>query len=405
MENSKLALIPSGYKSGKVYSILPVDGSGDFNFYRATESSRVAENGLIESIYGIPTIDWLNSSCPNLLLEPQSTNLQLHSEDFNQGNWSKANSSVVSNDTVSPKGVESADKLIPNTTNTFHHAQSITSGTVGYSSMTYSIFVKKAGYSQVELLLAESVAPFTTRGQVLFDLDTLQTLTQPIGDFQYQDYGNGWYRLSITGVLFSYSAAIIRVAVFDNGSQTFSGNGIDGLYIWGAQYENKKFATSFIPTSTQSQTRTLDICNGGGDADLFNISEGSLFFDAYTPNSASTTVLSLSDGTDNQKIQLNFESSNSRVMTYSSGGVLYYNTLSFNQRSKILITFKLNEYKTYINGFLVNTDTSASVPTGMDRFNFSTPNASSLHFEGNIYDSRVYDRVLTESESIQLTTI
>ena len=34
MENPKLALIPSGYKSGNVYSILPVNGVGDFDFSR-----------------------------------------------------------------------------------------------------------------------------------------------------------------------------------------------------------------------------------------------------------------------------------------------------------------------------------------------------------------------------------
>ena len=39
MTNPKLALIPSGYKSGKVYSILPSDGSGDFDFDRASEGT------------------------------------------------------------------------------------------------------------------------------------------------------------------------------------------------------------------------------------------------------------------------------------------------------------------------------------------------------------------------------
>ena len=31
MSNPILALIPSGYKNGKVYSVLPVDGDGDFD--------------------------------------------------------------------------------------------------------------------------------------------------------------------------------------------------------------------------------------------------------------------------------------------------------------------------------------------------------------------------------------
>ena len=44
--------------------------------------------------------------------------------------------------------------------------------------------------------------------------------------------------------------------------------------------------------------------------------------------------------TDAQKITFLFEAVNSRVRTFSSGGVLYYDTLNYNQRNKI----PLNEF-------------------------------------------------------------
>jgi hypothetical protein len=50
MSNPKLALIPSGYKNSKVYSILPNDGSGDFTFARNSGGTRVNKQGLIEQM-------------------------------------------------------------------------------------------------------------------------------------------------------------------------------------------------------------------------------------------------------------------------------------------------------------------------------------------------------------------
>ena len=49
-DNASLAMIPSAYKDGKLYSIKPTDGSGDFTFTRGSNlaATRVDVNGLIE---------------------------------------------------------------------------------------------------------------------------------------------------------------------------------------------------------------------------------------------------------------------------------------------------------------------------------------------------------------------
>ena len=73
MSKPKLALIPSGYKSGKVYSILPNHASGDFDFTRQSIGTRVRKDGLIEEAKTVGSI----------------TNELLYSEDYSQSQWSK----------------------------------------------------------------------------------------------------------------------------------------------------------------------------------------------------------------------------------------------------------------------------------------------------------------------------
>ncbi len=50
MATPKLAMIPTAYKAGKLYSVLPQSGVGDFTFARASAATRVNEDGLIETI-------------------------------------------------------------------------------------------------------------------------------------------------------------------------------------------------------------------------------------------------------------------------------------------------------------------------------------------------------------------
>ena len=395
MENPKLALIPSGYKSGTVYSILPTDGVGDFDFSRGSTATRVNKDGLIETVNNnVPRLDWLNSDCPSLLLEPQRTNLNTYSES-STGKTTQ-NVTLTDNSTISPNGELNAIKVTDDSVNFRHrffaNNVSVTSGT----QYTISFYVKKNSPNRYIYLNAGIIG---ANGS--FSLDN-QSVTGSMQVFESLD--NDWYRIGFTGTAPTTQSSIYFIQMqLGTTDASYVGNG-SSFYFWGLQMEQGSYPTSYIKT-TGTVTRLKDVCINGGDSDLFDITEGTLFVDAYIPNSTNSTIISLSNGTDAQKITLLFEAVNSRVRTYSSGGVLYYNNLSYNQRNKILITFKLNEYKTYINGSLVSTDTSATVPTGMFKLNFSHNNGTILHFEGKVHDTRVYDRVLTEAEAIELTTI
>ena len=147
MSNPILALIPSGQKATKVYSVLPSDGSGDFTFDRDTVATRVRKDGLIEEVAAdIPRLDWLNSNCPSLLLEPQRTNRQIRSEEFDNAAWTKRpDITVTANQVTAPTGELTADKIqrgsTINTENYLGDAAS-KSDTIELDACT-SVFVKQ----------------------------------------------------------------------------------------------------------------------------------------------------------------------------------------------------------------------------------------------------------------------
>mgnify|MGYP000132494612 CR=1 FL=1 len=58
-DNASLVQIPSGYKAGTLYSVLPANGDGDFDFTRASIATRVNSEGLIETVAsGVPRLDY-----------------------------------------------------------------------------------------------------------------------------------------------------------------------------------------------------------------------------------------------------------------------------------------------------------------------------------------------------------
>lgn len=405
MKKPYYSLIPSGYRSNKIYSILPVDGSGDISFYRGTGSSRVNENGLIESTYGVPTIDWLNSDCPFLKCETQSTNNQSNSEDFTQSTWAKSNATVIGNDAISPKGAERADKLIPNTANTFHHVQAVTSSFGNaYNPQTYSVFVKKAGYSEVELLFADGSAPYTTYARVGFNLDTLQFVGTTIGSFDYQDYGNGWYRLAITGTPTNYNSNILRVAVFNYGSQIFEGNGIDGLYIWGAQYEaTQPKATSFIPTTTGTSTRATDTLS---PVNLdFNPVRGTFFLDVKANDVRNQSYIQLTGGLYD-RVNFRFRPNNLVEITVGNAPAPPFFSYTYshnNERFRVALIWNEGNYSLFINGTMVSTQYPAQRNSALETLRFD--NSGSYNFDGNIYQISVYKENLTNDELTKLTEL
>lgn len=403
MTNPKLALIPSGYKTATVYSILPNNADGDFTYERNGSATRVRKDGLIEelTVDDTPRLDWLNSNCPSLLLEPQRTNLQAYSENFSGSAWTTSGATITANSSISPNGELTAYKL--ETTSSLDLLTGFQLTVAANTLHTYSLYVKAdtTNICKIELYNTNTSSQAVLYGRIEFDMSTETIVPDQNFDASFDKLDGGWYRLNLQGTTITpkQDPDFCRVSLTEEGS----------IFIWGAQMEAGGYATSYIKnTDTVLNTRLKDEVFAE-DSNLFNITEGTLFVDATPFKSGGGMEIQLSDGTANNRHTIQYQGTGTsvRALTVRGGTIVFsdYNPLTFEQRNKLAITFKEDEFKFYVNGSLVHTDTSGDVPTGLDKLTFSNPNLTGTFMEGKIHDIRVYDKVLTQTEAITLTTI
>ena len=85
-DDSLWIITPNQYASGSLYALKPVDGSGDLFVDRSSYANRVNSSGLLEYMSeNVPRLDYSNGSCPEILIEPQRTNIALYSEKLING--------------------------------------------------------------------------------------------------------------------------------------------------------------------------------------------------------------------------------------------------------------------------------------------------------------------------------
>jgi hypothetical protein len=283
-DQASLVVVPSGYKSGKIYAQKPLTTDGQLTFTRASTATRVNASGLIEAVSsGVPRLDYLGSTCPKLLLEPQRTNSATFSEQFDNAAFSKYKSTVTANDTTSPDGTANADFLVENTDNDEHSlSQTIVTTNAAW---TMSVFAKPNGRDWISLSIVDGT---NTRRNAYFNIASGAVGTTETGmTASIVDYGNGWYRCIATIAVSraTNAAPSIALASADN-TKVYTGNGTSGAYIYGFQVELGAYETSLIPTLGTSVTRVADAAHKTGIGSLFGASAGTIYFETtYYPES------------------------------------------------------------------------------------------------------------------------
>jgi hypothetical protein len=415
MINPKMALLPSAYKSGKVYSALPSDGSGDFYFNRNTEASRVNQHGLVEFVgSNIPRLDYTGSLCPFLLLEGKSTNIVLNSSLFNSTSWNKVNTTVDENIEVSPSGLLDADKIARSSSSASYIKQGCTKSSASAIDVSASVFVKK-GNSNFFAMKVEGVNP--NRADLIYNFET-GGLTSSVGngvlfikEYSAEDYIDGWVRLSMTVNTDTSSSVALSLAAKSEESFTDDSDASNSafVFVWGAQMEESISKTSYIETTNTSVTREGDRCVGSGNSTLFNITEGTLYASVTPLSSSSDSYITLSNGSTNEQVSFIFDSGNYSVnVVVKSGGVDSVNKsldISLSYKNKLAVSFAYDEFKIYLNGSLIHEDLSGSTPNGLSTLNFSNTSASTYFLKSKVFGARVYDKALTDEELTKLTKI
>ncbi len=421
---ASLLLIPSGYKSGKVYSVFPTDGDGDFTFSRGSDGTRKGAGGLIETMSSnTPRLDYSNSDCPSLLLQPQRTNLLTYSQQLSQ--WTKQNLTITDNDAISPEGILTASKVLETAANSFHFAYNGVISAISLTDYSYSIFVKKLGRQYVGIQTLFN----TAKGAIaLFDLDngslvyTFQQGGHTVNNANIENYANDWYKISATFQVNDSTAVFGLVTaneLWTSGTaynNTYLGDITKGVYAFGGQVEQGSYPTSYIKTTGGIVTRLKDFIDGAGSSSLFNSLESTFFVEMASFLNAQTNSngIELADISGQNRITLQYDTINNQIrcdvrvlnIAQAIAATQSFDVTNFN---KMAITYKLNEVKFYVNGYLVLTDTSVNLfaPNTLTevRSTIAGISGGAFNLQAKIKDLRVYDRVLTQAEAIQLTTL
>ena len=322
--------------------------------YIATTTAAVS----VGPVANVPRLDYLNSSCPRLLLEPQRINLITFSEQFDNVAWGAAGTTITANQAVSPDGSTNADLAVnPSSTNYLYQGAGASpiSGTY-----TASIFAKKGTQSSFAFGLV--AGGFTGGMGVKFNFDT-QTFSTPTNyanftsiSASYQSYGNGWYRLNLTGTT---ATSTNYFFVLGSLQESFPIN----AYVYGCQVEAGAYATSYIPTLGASVTRGADAASKTGISSLIGQTEGTLYWEVsnvFKSSGNGARLFLYADGSN--FIVISPYGTILRVLIVSSG-TAFDNFISISETSlKIAVAYKANDYKFYVNGVSVGTPSATSVP-------------------------------------------
>ena len=369
-------------------------GNGTFTFETTTTTNRTniaffAFGGFDGSVSNVsvieitddtnlPRIDYSpysgTGTCGHWLFEPQSTNLFPYSNDFSQ--WDSLGfASVINNALVSPDGTLNADEFVfdGSSNGRIEERVSTTNGLV----YTFSIYLKNKDIANpTQVWIGNESA---TEGEFV-------TIT------------NEWQRFTTT-----------QTANNTNEFPRVRYNGIGSLYAYGAQFEQLSYATSYIPTTGSAVTRNQELCNNSGTVNDFNSEEGVLYAEiAALANDGTNRIISLSDGSTSNVVRFYYSPADNQIVgNIRSGGTTFFNfnnvLSSATDFLKVAISYKLNEFKMYVNGTLVSTDTSGNTPVGLSQLSFNN-GASSFKFYGKTKNLKVFKRALTDAELQELTT-
>ena len=367
-----LALIPSGVKASTVYSVLPSDGVGDFDFSRSGSATRINKDGLIETVasnvprLNYPLIDGVVQGCPSLLLEPSRTNLIPQSETFLAG-WSKINGVVVSDEKeISPDGTLNASKLVFDGTNNGRIERAISGLTQG-ADYTVSVYARVASGTQEVIFGSFEEAPFTLTTE--------------------------WQRLTRTQAE-NDTVAYPRLRCNDAAT----------IEIYGFQLE-QGYPTSYIKTQGSIVTRLADSCNQTPPSGIIGQTEGTVYFELNNVKDKDIPEISIDDNSNNNRIVVYREAINKYwgIFTSSSGSGSLTNSTTTGDNGKFAISYSSSNFSLYRNGVEIVTH-SGSLPISLTNIRLNGRATNDQYGSKEYSNLKIYNTRLSNSELQALTS-
>ena len=241
LTQASLVLTPNAYKTGKLYSVIPSNGNGDFTVTRATTATRVNSAGLVQLV---------------------PYNLLTWSEMFSDASWNKIGSTITANTTTAPNGTLTADTFSGDGIIGNHQVTQSTSYAIGLS-YTYSLYAKKGTNNFIQF--TSSFSAFGSNSYANFDLNNgvLGTVGST-ATATITSVGDGWYRCTMTSTATATTTGTIANTLITSAtSPRAEANTLStSLFIWGAQFVEGTSALTYQPTTTRLNIPRLDYSLG-----------------------------------------------------------------------------------------------------------------------------------------------
>ena len=340
-------------------------------FTRGSTGTFVGSNGLIQSAgNNVARFDHNPISpfaCKGLLIEESRTNSITGSNAFNS--WTMSNSTVAASSVSTPEGTADAWKVVEDLLLANH---TITRSFTPVSGTTYtaSVWLKSAenGFALIGLAGGGFATTFISANLSTGAVST--ALGTPIGAASVA-HSNGWWRVSFSLAATAALVSIIDIRLSRDGlwaNRSYLGNGVNGMYCYGAQVEAGSFPTSYIPTGTTTLTRSGDVCTISSTAfsNMWSRFSGTVVIKATEAGNNGSRWLSTDAG------QRTIDISGKTSITFFEGGGGTTTTIvtPITLPATVGLAYAVNDYQSAYNGLLGGSDTNTGAtfpnPTFLD---------------------------------------
>ena len=357
-------------------------GSDGINLYAGSTFEGSVSNISVKEVTrdNVPRIDYTGGGCPHILSEPARTNLITYSENFSDSFWNQVTADVTVTTNTNPSGESGTYSVERVTGSQLGASFSITSG----NDYTASWYVRNISGTGAIIIkdTNNSTNNFTATSE--------------------------WQRFSVTATASSTTGRCYLQVPTVN----------DEVEVWGAQFEEGSYATSYIPTSGSTVTRNQDIFTRDGISSLINSEEGSFFLDiaaiSATPGAQLSISLSGNGSTDRILIFTGSGGGQWNVQFKKDGGTFLNvkKNITISNQSKLAVSWKSGKYLVYIDGdkatnYTVGSETESTTFDVGDLKNLQfNPNygTTSNPFLGKVRQLQVYDTALDDTQLDALTS-
>lgn len=354
-----------------------------------------------------------------LLVEAASANMVLNNNDFNLTSWAFEGSSVRPNLLTAPDGTLTADVLVEGTGTSPHQIRQEMYKSGISAPYAISVFAKPQGRNRLHVSFGDHntysrvaiVADLTGAGSVLDGPTANGSFTLNGTPASVTAVGNGWYRIAFSGTCDTGVELRIRIGL-DNGSglayapaPNYTGDGVSGCALWGAQLEAGTTVTSMMSTGAATTARALDYPRVN-DVSLLGWNQGEYtLFTEYEVAAwgAGRTVLALGNSAVGPNEAVIIGGAGASLLrlsgTRQDGGAPFTLDTAYGTTAgvhKLALRVKNNDIAAFVDGILVGTATNAAVPSVKELY--AGNNAGNAQLGGWMRKIAVYPYGLSNAE-------